>query len=486
LNLDQYVWSRNPRGLHMKNGGHIDDGGAFLSSLKLGWFKIVSGESDFGRSAEACLKNNITPIVRIYRSRPGVMPLDDAMLKSIREYFAIGVRWFEHLNEPNLEFEWPDGTPINPNRMDLIAPMMDNWLLFAEMIIGMGGYPGFPALTEAATPNNSAPLWMDSMLGYLRDVHTSRFINIANNGLWCATHPSPLNHFYQELPGGGPLSVRRPEQQDGNASGWHFEYPFDPISQQMDPGRSVAGGTPQTPYGDPSGIIAMGTHFHDRISQWFGLGTIPVVGTEGGIFVPFDAPFYQQDTRYPPYTIDSHAQAVLGMYNWIADVSPPWMFGICSWKQDEYEQYAGKTLDTLRQNNARLRTVPPLASGVPLVQPVAFVAPPRGPGPIHGTPDYHLFLFAPEINTEVFFNHAQNYWIVFRPVVANTLDFIGFFTPANSLAVTVVTTAASAPAFEQTIKTQYPNVLYDLILVEDPTTLGVILDDRVQRNTRFG
>ena len=232
-----------------------------------------------------------------------------------------GVKWFEFYNEPNLSIEWPLGEIPDWRNQGQLARLMDNWLDWAEFIVSMNGYPGFVALAESADVTDTAAVrWMDAMLGYLANNHYDRFMNVAMNGLYCATHPYILNHFYQEGAGGQP---RPPQSQQARGGGqWHFEYPYDPFTQQYDPGRTVFGGTDLTPFGDPNGLIAMGRMFNERCAELFGVQSIPVLGTEGGIWdfpAPGEPPF-QPDTRFPPYTNASQAQATTAMFDWIRAV----------------------------------------------------------------------------------------------------------------------------------------------------------------------
>jgi hypothetical protein len=185
-------------------------------------------------------------------------------------------------------------------------------------------------MAETTEPKLATVKWLDACLSYLQEVHGERFSRVLKGGLWCATHPYVLNHFYQEPPG-GPASAFRPHyQQRADERGWHFEYPYDPLQQSLDPGRSPLGGTNQSPNGDPNGLIATGEAFQQLLKKHFDAGPVPVVGTAGGIH-PIPAPdveALQQDDRFPPYNRDSHAEATLALYNWIVQQGPPWMFGL--------------------------------------------------------------------------------------------------------------------------------------------------------------
>jgi hypothetical protein len=151
-------------------------------------------------------------------------------------FIRAGVKWFEFYNEPNLGVEWPDG--FDPHWRDtdrVIRPLMDNWLNFADYVLSYGCYPGFIPLAEADTEQRSSVLWMDAFLNYLAANHFERFGRMLNSGLYVATHPYILNHFYQQVPGGGPLSARPPAQQRAREPGWHFEYPTTPSARPTTP-----------------------------------------------------------------------------------------------------------------------------------------------------------------------------------------------------------------------------------------------------------
>ncbi|MBN8620782.1 MAG: hypothetical protein J0L63_17850 [Anaerolineae bacterium] len=482
--LSEYQWSLNPRGMHnsfVYRGPSLER----CQRLQLGWYKMVAAGGEFLGDCQTLLANNITPVIRIYRDSPGVMQVDSTFVNLWRQYAGAGVKWFEFYNEPNLINEWPSGNLVfNPgNVAQIIGPVMETWLTFAETIIGLGAYPAFPALAEAGGYDQGTIPWLDAMLIYLRDRHRDRFINIINNGLWLATHPYTLNHFYQEV-SGQPYLPRDMRQQNGTEGGWHFEYPYDPICQATDPGRTVFGGTALTPYGDPNGITAVGIAFHYRLSQWFDSGVVPVMGTEGGVFpYPFEAP-QQPDKRYPPYDKDSMGEATVAMFNWIADESPPWFFGIALWKENDYYDNNATALVRMEQVPQRRRVVPPLSS----LEPGAYngyIG--RGPGPIRGEPSFHVVILAPGLEPEWFFESGRAYWNTFRPIVTSVWDYIKYIPYDRSLAATVIAPPDMAESLREVIQKQYPNVLFDLILTDgDPTSIADILNARVWANRRFG
>jgi hypothetical protein len=491
--LTDYEWSRNPRGMHNRGVFDYQMGLEMYQQTNMGWVKIVAAEDEYLRFLPDLYDLGITPIVRLYMPRAGARPMSRAEQTFYIAYARAGVRWFEFYNEPNLDIEWPVGTTnVDWRNTQMIAQLCENWLNWAEFIISLGGYPGFIPLAESAEAEVGAVQWMDAMLNYLANRQYLRFQNVLRGGAYCATHPYILNHFYQERPGGGPLSARPPSTQNAEEGGWHFEYPYDPIGQDDDPGRTVYGGTALTPYGDPSGLTAMGLMFNQRCQALFGTQAIPVVGTEGGIwdFPPPGGGQMQPDTRYPPYTNASHAEATAAMFNWIATSSPPWMFGVTLWKEDVYEDKGGPTLGRLAQVQQTLKSVPPISvmadGSIPIFPPGEGL---RGPGPISGQADFHMVIIDNRLSSDWFFRTAKPYWEMFRPIVTESIDFLAMMPYEKSLAITLLVTTERRFEAEQAIRQNYPNTYLDTITIDDTETferVSQIFAMRVQSGLRFG
>ncbi len=387
--LSDYQWSHNPRGLHVSQAFESPPDYTHWTYPQMGWVKLLAAGTEYADDAQYFLAHGITPIVRLYLGRYGAGPFSLDLQQRVLTFAQVGVKWFEFYNEPNVDVEWPEGYDPNWADMDYaIRPMMDNWMNFAEYVASLGCYPGFVALAESATPQYAAVPWMDTFLTYIADNHFQRFQALLGSGMFCATHPLVANHFYQEVPGGGPLSMRQMGQEVGTDPGWHFEYPYDPVSQAADPGRTVYGGTPKTPYGDPDGLVAMGRMFNERCAAIFGSQAIPVVGTEGGI-IPFRDGVFQPDNRYPPYNEQSQAEATVAMYEWLAQQAPEWAFGVCMWKEDEfYLPTVARAIDRLAQVAPILKNVPAeevMGNGVPQPQPTPIPGPVRFTGKLIST-----------------------------------------------------------------------------------------------------
>jgi hypothetical protein len=521
MNLNDYQWSLNPRGMHGTGDNHLR-----WDEWQLGWIKINTEDNGGLPWAQHALEKGVTPICRIYRNQLSGRPADEGMMRQYFDFINIGVKWFEFYNEPNLPYEWYDGVDLRPDNMNLVSSLCDNWLTWAEAIAGAGGYPGFISLSETTEPWGDITSWMKSITQYMADVHYDRFRNIINAGMWLSVHPYILNHWYQEVPGGGPLSARQANQVNHNEGGWHFEYPYDPICQADDPGRTIWGGTAKQPAGDVFSVLGSGIAWLELFQQKFGVGWIPAVGSEGGIWrIPTDIdPSYQQDPRYPAYDINSHGHGTIAMFDWIASSAPPWMFGLCVWEIDSYWR-GGNPIPALGMlSSSPVRTVsappaipalgqapPPYGGSVevaqqeqqpppvatepppPTQQPTAAVtatppmtATPLGPGPVHGDPTYHFVLIAPNLQSWLFESQIlQDYWAVFRPNLMPSVDVIDFFPSNTSLAVTLIIPLEEIETTRNALLNRWAFLFLDIIAAADLAAVETILDRRIRNNVRF-
>ncbi len=503
MNFRDYKWFKNPRGLHNVGVFRPFEIERWIDT-HMGWAKFVAGGNEYAPAASGLAANNCMTIIRIFRENMGALKPPDVWYENYKDYVNNGCYWFELYNEPNLEGEWPRaGTGVSvyvdwANVDEVIAPMMDNWIEWAEKVVDLGGYPGFPALSDSADHRHATVFWQDAFLRYLKDKYNTRFRKVIANGLWCATHPYIANHFYQEPPG-GPAHVGRPYyQEDWQGPGWHFEYPYDPLQQSHDPGRTVFGGTELTPYGDPNGLIASGQSFQELLSRYFDAGPVPVVGTEGGIWtIPKkgEDPL-PIDTRYPPYSHESHAQATMAMWKWIVEKGPPWFWGVTLWNESDYFDIQGLTDATLlmMQEEPLLKEVPSIDTGggvvsetVPeLPEEPAATPTPTGPGPVSGDPDQHWLVLAPGLQADWFFLAAQRYWQTFRPTVMTDWDLIEQIPGNKSLAITVLARKDTISYLNERVRDTWSNVFYDPVVFDSLAEMKEELDRRATYQKRFG
>lgn len=273
-----------------------------LEDMNIKWVKLL--DNGAGSSMNVCQKllaRDIIPIVRIYRHRPNPGHLSESEKRTIGELTALGVRYFETNNEPNLEVEWKTGEWQPGGRPELV---MEHWLQDARAVIELGGYPAFPALAQCGHHGESGSVpWYIRAFAWLDEHARSEALNIFNNGAWLAVHNATLNHCYKD--------------DDGD---WHFEYPYDPICQQDQPGKTIMD--------DDNSLIGYrvpATLMQER----FGL-VVPVISTEGGVFAPVGG-WQQWDNRYPGYDYDGHADRTVAMYEWIRDNAEDYYLAMCPW-----------------------------------------------------------------------------------------------------------------------------------------------------------
>lgn len=372
MNLRDYIWFNNPRGLRNKGPYAPFDTRRYLRP-QMGWARLEAGGDEYVDAAAVLVEGKCMPIMRIHRSHMGAMFAPDDWQATYAAYIDVGCRWFELYDATNLSDAWPldpEGEPrvdvTWENVEECIAPLSASWIDWAERIIELGGYPAFPAFAPSGELAEATVYWMDVLLEEIVSRYRDRFAAVVEGGMWCATRPATSNLYYQEPPA-GPGHVARPYyQQRADEPGWHFEYPYDPILQRHDPGRTVFGGTDRAPYGDPAGLIAGGEAFYHLLRLHTGAGPIPVVATAGGIAPiprPGAAPL-QPNELYPPYDRESQAEATLAMFEWIARYGPPWFFGITL--ADEAIYYDGP--DGIAPAIAFLAETPPLGKEVPFIE----------------------------------------------------------------------------------------------------------------------
>jgi len=273
-----------------------------LLAMDIKWVKLLD---DGGGSAkhvcEKLLVKEIIPIVRLYRPRPNPGRLDEREKKTISDLIAIGVKYFETNNEPNLATEWQQGEWQTGGRPEVV---MQHWLADAQAVIELGGYPAFPALAQCSYDSESGSIpWYINAFAWLDENAHADAQEVFSSGAWIAVHDGVLNHCYKD---------------DGGA--WHFEYPYDPICQADQPGKTIMD--------DDSSLI--GHRVPAKLLQdHFGL-QVPVISTEGGVFAPKGG-WQQWDGRYPGYNYDGHAERAVAMYQWLRSNAEEYFFAMCPW-----------------------------------------------------------------------------------------------------------------------------------------------------------
>lgn len=269
-------------------------------AMGMGWIKVLDYTGSSVGLCQAILQKKMIPIVRLYRGRPNPGRLTPDQVNGLKALVAAGVRYFEPNNEPNLPVEWKEGQWQAGGQP---AVVMDDWLADAAVIEDAGGLPGFPALAQCALHGDSSSIrWTAQAFEYLATKKTEA-TKVLSNGAWIAVHAATLNHFYQDTTGA-----------------WHLEYPADPKNQADKPGTDILQ--------DDCGLLGYTLPLYYLRHHFPKVGDLPVISTEGGIFVPRGGS-YQWDTRYPALTYDSQAQGTVAMFDWLA--GQPSFYAMCPW-----------------------------------------------------------------------------------------------------------------------------------------------------------
>ncbi len=261
-----------------------------LFALGVKWVKLSRHDGGL-ELAGLLLKNDIMPIVRLYRFHPNPGTLDDNALAAVKDYVAAGVRYFEFNNEPDLGVEW-QSTEVPPDAQQIVAR---NAIVDIEAILKLGGYPAIPAL---------APGTKWDLVGEICKLGRR---DLLAEPVWQALHNYSLNHpldypadtgnqagaayaedFYERL---------ATEVWNGNAwGGWSLERVNAERRDHSNPGA--------TAFDDPSCWRAYERYdrlIRDQIGR-----SLPILATENGYVVD-----ERPDPRYPTTTPQLHAAQTL-------------------------------------------------------------------------------------------------------------------------------------------------------------------------------
>lgn len=261
-----------------------------LIAMGVKWVKIANhdGAMEF---ATLLLKNDIMPILRIYRPQPNPGVLDEKLLAAVRDLVAAGVRYFEFNNEPDLGTEWQSREVPT----DAVTTVARNAIVDMEAILKLGGYPAVPALATGTK-------W--DLVGEICRLGRR---DLFSEAVWQAVHNYSVNHplDYPYDAGnqqGAPYTVDfydrlAQERWGGDAwRGWSLERVNDERRRNANPGATV--------FEDPSCWRAYERYdklIRDQIGR-----SLPVLTTENGYIVGEHA-----DPRYPATTPQLHMAQTL-------------------------------------------------------------------------------------------------------------------------------------------------------------------------------
>lgn len=347
------------RGVHFGPGTSCGfDIGWWVNELKqmgMGWIKIVDDAGSMYNFAKACRQAGIMPIMRMYRKwpNPGVLGTKD--IEAIHIYVREGItRWIEPNNEGNIPPEWANDSLPQP--IETAARICAaNWIIDAEKIIELGGYPGIPALAQCSHHGECSSIRFSiAFFDWLKTNADSRMAYVLDHGAWLAVHCAVLNHAWTD------------EQ------GWHFEHPYNKGLTPFDDDNSLVG------YIVPRDLI---------FARW--QRRIPTISTEGGVFHIFR----QWDLSYPNFVRNSYDHGVwtLEMYKWLDEWQKThlWWYGMCEWligqqilgHQGIWDEESWYRVGEVRPVVQMLKDNPPRRLDVPEPEPVPVPIPVPTPIP---------------------------------------------------------------------------------------------------------
>lgn len=257
-----------------------------MFEMGIKWVKVSQHDGAFG-FVELLQKNDIMPIVRIYRPNPNPGTLGPVELAAISDYVSAGVRYFEFNNEPDLGVEWRSGeVPL-----DGAAISARNAVVDIEAVLQRGGYPAIPALR----PGGRWDLVSEICRLGRRDLLSQPVWQALHN--YSANHPLdyPYDRVNQEGAPCAPELYSRLalEKWNGDAwEGWTLEQVNRLRQERANPGATAVG--------DPTCWRSY-ERYDQLIRNQIGR-SLPILATENGYVVG-----ERQDPRYPKTTPQLHA-----------------------------------------------------------------------------------------------------------------------------------------------------------------------------------
>ncbi len=376
-----------------------------LQRMGVKWVKFLhDGGLEF---AEMLLAAGIMPVVRLYRHRPNSRDPAKAVLGPreityLQQYVALGVRYFEFNNEPDVPGEWDDGQ-VPPDAADYVARAA---IRDMETILAHGGYPAVPA---TAIGNR----W--DLIGKIIE-HGGR--HLFDEPVWIAIHNYDINHPldypYDDVnQTGRPLTAAEYDRLGMDA--WQGRR-WGPRSREFVNEQRRTGANPgHTVHEDPSCFRAY-ERFGDLCLRHLGRH-LPILSTENGPIVGED-----DDPRYPTTTMAIHAEKVVEIARIMMGTSehypaaPPYYFCTAFWLMGNAvlggQGWEAHAWFSPTWPEGRLPAVDALAAlpKTPRLLPQEEEPPPVEPQPmaensviagiVHGHPYTRVILRSPRLSTE--------------------------------------------------------------------------------------
>jgi hypothetical protein len=291
---------------------------AELLEMNIKWVKFLQDDLPTVTDpylVEQLVANDIEPIMRIFK------PFNEPyrhLSALVAEANSRGVHYFELYNEPNLAGPaggWPDGEPINLERM------IDLWIPAAEAVHTAGGQPSLPPLAGGGAVDDM--VFLRNFLDGIRARGRSDLLP----GAWLPVHNYFLNHpldYPTDLVNVSdvPLTTEEitaraltPEQVEAiNQARARAKLP-------RAEGGFWVGNTIDEDSNAFRKFEAYANIFYSRFGYY-----LPVIGTEGGAVIGA-----AEDPRYPPVRAEDLATLTLKAYQAMLDDVPEYFFAQTPW-----------------------------------------------------------------------------------------------------------------------------------------------------------
>ena len=255
-----------------------------LQAMKIKWVKIMDDGGGSGlRLARRLVDTEVMPVVRFYWPHQNPGNIGSRGGDAVKKYREAGVCYFEVNNEPDLDLEWKGNTKPE-NWLDIVV---DNFIIDADTILELGGYPAVPAFGVGTQRDP-----------FQKIVERDRK-DILDGGAWAALHNyclgRPLEYPNDAINTEGTLLT----QEEWEAAGgmWAWEMGVDAVNEAR-----ASGVDPDASIMTDSTCFRAFEQLNATIVNALG-HSIPILTTEGGYNVGQRAgTTFGDDARYPKPT----------------------------------------------------------------------------------------------------------------------------------------------------------------------------------------
>jgi hypothetical protein len=303
----------NGRGVHWSarvyhpSGRDLDFWINELTAMHIKWVKLL--DDGDGSSLELCrrlLDVGIMPVARLFRDRPNPERIGGRELSGLRKLTAVGVRYFETNNEPDLPAEWKDNHKPD-NWLDIVT---DNFIYDADIVFSEGGLLALPAMGPGSKDN------------VIRRTADKGRTDLFDRGAWLAIHNYTLNHpldYPDDAVNQQGKPLTREEFDSFPAWAW------DHRSLEMINERRARDKNPGQTIDDDANCFRGWERSGKMVFDVLGRH-IPVISTEGGPVVGWG-----DDLRYPKVIPSQQAQWQVEIARFLQTRAPEWYFSCCTW-----------------------------------------------------------------------------------------------------------------------------------------------------------